>query len=228
MQLDARLRAIANFVPRGSRVADVGTDHGHLALTLVQEGTADFVIASDKNEGPLAAASHAVQSAGLAEQIALRQSNGLIRIAPMEVDTVCLAGMGGALMIEILSAAPATVKRLSTLVLQPQGAAMELRWWLYQNDWYIADEALVEADGRMYEIMQAKRGKKPTPNRILLEIGPMLWKKKPPLLRRHIEVLLLGKQRALAGMQKSETAQKSRKYAETKAYIENLEAYRAW
>ena len=123
MQLDARLRAVADFVPKGSRVADVGTDHGHLAIALVQEGVAPFAIASDKNEGPLEAARRAVYEAGLAERISLRLSDGLAKVAAGEVDAAILAGMGGALMAAILSASPAVVERLSTLVLQPQGAA---------------------------------------------------------------------------------------------------------
>ena len=36
MKLDARLAAVAAFVPQGSRVADIGTDHGYLAVALVE------------------------------------------------------------------------------------------------------------------------------------------------------------------------------------------------
>ena len=228
MQLDARLRAVADFVPKGSRVADVGTDHGHLAIALVQEGVAPFAIASDKNEGPLEAARRAVYEAGLAERISLRLSDGLAKVAAGEVDAAILAGMGGALMAAILSASPAVVERLSTLVLQPQGAAAELRRWLYQNGWHIADEALALADGRIYEIIQAKQGKRRMPKNILLEIGPVLCKKKPPLLRHHIEGLLFAQRRALAGMEKSETARQSKKYASAKARMEELEGYLRW
>lgn len=228
MQLGARLRAVADFVPKGSRVADVGTDHGYLALALIQEEIAAYVIASDKNEGPLAAASRSIREAGLTERIALRLSDGLAKIAQGEVDTACLAGMGGTLMVEILSAAPAVLEGLQTLVLQPQGGAPELRHWLYQNDWHIADETLVLEDGRIYEIIQAKRGKKRAPKKILLEIGPVLWKKKPPLLRHHIEGLLFAQRRAISGMEKSEAARQSKKYAKTQAHIEELEEYLTW
>ncbi|WP_172837363.1 SAM-dependent methyltransferase, partial [Selenomonas sp. oral taxon 126] len=40
MQLDARLAAIAAFVPHGTVLADIGGDHAYLAATLVMEGIA--------------------------------------------------------------------------------------------------------------------------------------------------------------------------------------------
>lgn len=52
MKLGDRLQALADFVPQGSRVADIGTDHGYLAVELVKSGKVKFVVASDKNAGP--------------------------------------------------------------------------------------------------------------------------------------------------------------------------------
>lgn len=53
MHLDDRLQALADFVPEGSRAADIGTDHGYLAVALLQQGKADFVVAGDLNRGPM-------------------------------------------------------------------------------------------------------------------------------------------------------------------------------
>ena len=64
MKLDARLAAVAAFVPQGSRVADIGTDHGYLAAALVEEGRAPFVIASDLPAGPCEAARRTVREEG--------------------------------------------------------------------------------------------------------------------------------------------------------------------
>ena len=52
MKLDGRLQAVADFVPAGSRAADIGTDHAYLAMQLMAERGAAAVIASDKNSGP--------------------------------------------------------------------------------------------------------------------------------------------------------------------------------
>ena len=56
IKLSQRLQAIAQFVPQGAQVADIGTDHGFLPCYLVQCGQADRVIACDINEQPLAVA----------------------------------------------------------------------------------------------------------------------------------------------------------------------------
>ena len=36
MTLDKRLQAVADFVPKGCKVADIGTDHGYLAKYLYE------------------------------------------------------------------------------------------------------------------------------------------------------------------------------------------------
>ena len=42
-----RLLLCAEFVPRGSRAADIGTDHGYLSIYLLREGICPFVTAAD-------------------------------------------------------------------------------------------------------------------------------------------------------------------------------------
>lgn len=229
MKLGDRLQALADFVPQGSRVADIGTDHGYLAVELVKSGKVKFVVASDKNAGPYEAAVRTVRENGLTdERISVRLGDGLKSLKPGEVDTVCIAGMGGTLMVEILEGSPEVVEKLETLVLQPQSAAADLRRWLYRKRWYIEDESLALDDGRIYEIIKAKRGRRKMPEPLLLEIGPVLWQKKPPLLRHHIEALLFQERRVAAGMEKSEAAKKSKKYQAVVRHIKELGEHLSW
>ena len=53
-ELKDRLKTIESLVPKGARVADIGTDHGHLPISLVRGKVATKVIACDINEKPLA------------------------------------------------------------------------------------------------------------------------------------------------------------------------------
>jgi len=228
MKLGDRLQALADFVPTGSLVADIGTDHGYLALELVQSGKAGRVIASDKNSGPLEAAVRAVREAGLTEQVTLREGDGLAVLKPGEVDTVCIAGMGGILMTEILEAQPEVVKSLKRLVLQPMNGAPELRRWLYRHYWHIVDEALAVDDGRIYEIICAEKGREKMPDGLSLLIGPKLWEKKPELLRHHIEQLLFQSRSIAAGMEKSPRASKTKKYQAVQEQIRELEERLTW
>ena len=48
-----RLLLCAEFVPRASRAADIGTDHGYLSVDLLREGICPFVTAADLREQPL-------------------------------------------------------------------------------------------------------------------------------------------------------------------------------
>ncbi|MDY6268111.1 MAG: class I SAM-dependent methyltransferase [Selenomonadaceae bacterium] len=228
MKLDARLGAVLAFVPEGGAVADIGTDHGYLAAALVEEGRATHVIASDLNLGPCEAARRTVREERLKEQVDVRQGDGLTVIAPGEVQTACIAGMGGVLMADILAAAPLVVKRLGTLVLQPMNGEYELRHYLYQHGWHVADETLVVADDRIYTVIRAEKGRRKMPDPLTLEIGPVLWEKKPELLRHHIESLLFATRRAAAGMEKSERAKKSAKYKKMQERIKALEERLVW
>ena len=53
MKLSHRLETIASFVPKGSIVADIGTDHGYIPIWLLQQKIAVKAIAMDIGEGPL-------------------------------------------------------------------------------------------------------------------------------------------------------------------------------
>lgn len=228
MKLDARLAAVAAFVPQGSRVADIGTDHGYLAAVLVEEGRAPFVIASDLPAGPCEAARRTVREEGLADKIEVRQGDGLTVLRPGEVDTVCIAGMGGVLMTEILAASPEVWKSLAALVLQPMTGEEELRRYLYAHAWHVADETLVVADDRLYTVIRAERGRRKMPDDVALAVGPVLLTRKDELLRHHIESQLFLARRAAAGMEKSARAKKSAKYRAVKQRIEALEEQLKW
>jgi len=229
MHLDDRLQALADFVPEGSRAADIGTDHGYLAAALIQQGKAEFVVAGDKNRGPYEAAKRTVHENAIGEeQISVRLGDGLEVVKPGEVDTVCIAGMGGVLMNTILEASPDVVMQLKTLVLQPMNGAPELREWLYDHEWHITDENLVIDDGRIYEIIKAEKGSRKKPSGLDLLVGPKLWKKKPPLLKHHIEALLFQQRRILSGMEKSERAKGDKRFAQVKRRVKALEERLKW
>ena len=50
--LDERLAAVAQIVRPGSRIADVGTDHGYLITRLLMDGKAVFGYACDIHPNP--------------------------------------------------------------------------------------------------------------------------------------------------------------------------------
>lgn len=224
MQLDERLKAVAEFIPSGSTTADIGTDHAYLATALAEKGAVK-VIAADLNSGPCESARHTVRDNGWEDKIEVRQGNGLSVLSVGEVENVCIAGMGGELISAILGAKPDITEKLNRLVLQPMNDTASVRRWLYQNGWRIIDETLAKESGRLYEIICAEHGTGKIPEGIMLEIGEKIWEKKPLLLKEHIEERLRKKEKVLTGMSKSKEARNSDRYNELlreKAEIEEL------
>ena len=56
MALSKRLEQVLHMIPQCQTVADVGTDHGYLAVACIEEKVATQVIAIDVNQGPLESA----------------------------------------------------------------------------------------------------------------------------------------------------------------------------
>lgn len=154
-QLSERLRAAAGMVTKGNIVADVGCDHAYTSIYLCREGIAPHVIAMDINQGPLAGAKTHIKQAGLSEQIDVRLSDGLEKLVPGEADTVLLCGMGGLLMIKILSDYPAATASFKELVLQPQSEPGEVRRFLHKQGYRITKEHMLKEDGKFYVMLRA-------------------------------------------------------------------------
>lgn len=155
VSLDKRLSMVASMVRRGSRVADIGTDHAYLPVYLVQNGVCPGGIAADIGVGPLEAARNTVTEAGLLDKISLRLGDGLSPVSPDEVDDVVIAGMGGETIVEILTAADWAKDARLQLVLQPMTRAEELRRWLLTNGFTVTQERLVRDGHRLYPVLTA-------------------------------------------------------------------------
>lgn len=128
LQLQPRLRLLADMVPQGARLADIGTDHGYLPVWLMQQGRIASAIAADIGPEPLAHARRTAEEYGTA--LDLRLCDGLRGIAAHEADTVVMAGMGGETIIHILTDSPWPRDSGCTLLLQPQTKVELLRLWL--------------------------------------------------------------------------------------------------
>lgn len=187
--LSKRLQAIAQFVPRGSRVADIGADHAYLLIYLAIEGGLIKGIAGEINRGPWENAKRQVERNGVTGQIEVRLGDGLSVLEPDEVDVIVIAGMGGALISRILEQGDRKLPRNGRLILQPNTDGDKVRRWLLDHQWELIDELLVEEAGQLYEILVAEPGDPMRPyhtSTLTMEqkiwVGPLLWKKKDPLL----------------------------------------------
>ena len=153
LPLSERLLACAGFISPGDRVADVGCDHGYLGIHLLMNGTADSVIASDVNEGPLQSAMRNAQKYGVADKMKFYLSDG-VRNIPRDFDSLVCAGMGGDTMIHILESAPWLKNEKYRMILQCQSKTPMLRQYLSRQGWRITEETVLR-DGRfLYTVME--------------------------------------------------------------------------
>lgn len=157
-ELSPRLRMVADLVPAGHRLADVGTDHAYLPAALVLEGRIPSAIAADLRPGPLDRARETVRRAGLQGRVTFRLCDGLSGIRPDEVDAVAIAGMGGETIAAILEAAPWTRERDVPLALQPMSSMWDLRLWLRQNGYRIVEERLAREGDTLYTALSVRAG----------------------------------------------------------------------
>ena len=128
--LSDRMAAVAGLVPAGVTACDIGCDHGFVAIHLVEAGVCPGMIAMDINKGPLLRAKEHIESAGLSTYIDTRLSDGLEAFEAGEAECMIAAGMGGRLIVKILSDYPEKVKSLRYLVLQPQSELSFVGTWI--------------------------------------------------------------------------------------------------
>lgn len=159
MELSKRLHMVASMVEKGSIPADVGCDHGYVAVYLIREGICPRVFAMDVNVGPLERAREHVEESGLAAYIDVRLSDGIsglpCRGGRPEADTLLAAGMGGRLMVKIMEEGRDKLARMRWAILQPQSEAWLVREALKKNGYFITDENMIWEEGKFYTAIKA-------------------------------------------------------------------------
>lgn len=154
MGLSIRLQAVADLVTAGYSLADIGTDHAFLPISLIEEGKIPSAIAMDVNKGPLETARAHVVECGMHDRIQLRMSDGFSAMKPGETQSAVIAGMGGALVIRILREGAEVVRSLRECILQPQSELDKVRAFLLEEGFFFLAEDMVKDDGKYYPMMK--------------------------------------------------------------------------
>lgn len=184
-KLSARLETVAKYVPKGAKLADIGSDHAYLPCYLAKNKTITFAVAGEVVLGPFQSAEKNVRAEGLADMISVRMGNGLDVVQSDEVDCVTIAGMGGTLIVSILENGKEKLGSVSRLVLQPNINAMSIRNWFMDNEWELIAEEILEEDGKIYEVLVAEKGNPSEPYtdgnmETGILFGPFLLQRKDP------------------------------------------------
>ena len=213
-----RLEAVFDIVPHAESIADIGTDHGYLAVELIVRGKAKRVIAGDVHKGPLESAKSYIKSRGLSDVIDCRLGDGLQVTKKGELNGAICCGMGGFLMRDIVEEGP---EPLEFYVLQPQNGQAELRQYMVKKGYRIVKEIIMKDMGKMYNAFVALRSDcvdtygdnanysvhsdddlydTLSLTFILWSVGALLAKEKPALWNEYIDFLIYQRQCALDGM----------------------------
>ena len=179
--ISKRLELVASFVPQGSILLDVGSDHAYLPIELVERGQIEGAIAGEVVEGPYQSAVKNVESHGLKEKIQVRLANGLAAFEEEDqVTVITIAGMGGRLIATILEEGLDKLSNIQRLILQPNNREDDLRIWLQDNGFQIVAESILEEAGKFYEILVVEAGQMEL-SASDVRFGPFLSKEVSPV-----------------------------------------------
>ncbi len=220
LALQPRLRAIANLVPDGARLVDVGTDHGFIPVDLLLSERICSAIASDIGAAPLERARRTAEQHDVTDGIEFRLCDGLRDISANEVDCIVIAGMGGDNIASVLGATPWT-KEGKFLLLQPMSRAEVLRRWLSTNGYQVIAECLVADKGVIYPILSVRGGEMQAADEAQFWGGFLL--DNDPLLERYLDGRILRLRRAAAGLAKAKNPAVQQRRSELCSIISALE-----
>ena len=157
IQLSKRLQYVADFITPGLVLADIGTDHGFIPIYMVLAGKTPRAYAMDINEGPLERATDHIREKNLEDKIETRLSDGLMKLNGNEAESVLIAGMGGSLVIKILTEGKHALEGVKELILSPHTEADLVREFLKTTDFVIEKEGMVIDAGKYYVVIKARR-----------------------------------------------------------------------
>lgn len=157
-ELSVRLRTVVEMAGTDIvRLIDVGSDHGKLAVSVLFENRAGYVVCTDIHKDPAQRTEQNIRDHLLSERAEVYCTDGLKGIELKAGDVIVMAGLGGNNIIDILreavSVTPEQVLRQIRLVLQPQKSIDRLRRYLASEGFTIDNEAVCIDRDIFYQMM---------------------------------------------------------------------------
>jgi len=158
--LSKRLKETAQYAHGLNSIADIGSDHSYLAKYLLDKNIISYTLCVEAVLGP-----YNKSRANLNEYICSGKADvilscGIDDVSPEIIDGIVIAGMGGNLILEILSKHKEKIKKFKRLILQPQNAQADVRKFLHNSGFEIIGESVVYEKNKFYEIICAETADK--------------------------------------------------------------------
>lgn len=195
--MNRRLTMAMDMIKPACILADIGTDHAHLCISLMRENRLVKAYACDIAPGPLRAAKTAIARAKMEDRIFPILSDGFAQV-PADADCAVIAGMGFRTAVHILEEAPDRIARLRQLIIQVNDDPVCMRRWLSDHALVITDERYVAEKGKDYILLACIRSSSgPGYTDAQCVLGPILRRKNEVAYRaycarkkEHIEHIL--------------------------------------
>lgn len=169
-----RMKVIASKISPYKKIADVGCDHGYLIIEALKLNSDIKAIAIDNKKMPLESCKSNMIKYGYIDNVRFSLSSGIVDIDD-DTECVVIAGMGGILITEILSADLRNVKRF---ILAPNKDEINVRKHMLTLGFDITDETIVYENDKYYQIIVFdKVDKVKSYNEDELTYGPLLISK---------------------------------------------------
>lgn len=175
MHLSKRLEACLKYTEGFVKLADIGTDHAMLPIVAVQRGNVVSALAIDNKFGPFLAARTNIIKYNVTDKVKVLLGDGLEKIDD-ETDVVVISGMGGELIVTILTSF--SLRNVKRFILQSNNNVPLIRQLLSDIGFYIVDELVLEDQKKLYEVLVIEKGHQQlTP--LEIEFGPINVIQKP-------------------------------------------------
>ncbi|MFP4478890.1 MAG: tRNA (adenine(22)-N(1))-methyltransferase [Candidatus Izemoplasmatales bacterium] len=207
--ISERLRIASEFLKGYHYLADCGTDHALLPIYAIEQEYIEKAIASDNKHHPLISAKKNINDHRLYGQIKTVLAEGLSYLnLENDVDVVTVLGMGGPLIVKILS--DAYLYNVKRMVLQPNSQSKIVRQFLEENKWKIVDEVFLKENDKYYQIIVCEHGKMNL-SELEREFGPIILKEKSDVFKERIQLMIEQLSSAIEETTNQETLEKLKK-----------------
>lgn len=196
-----RLNGALELIDPALNYADIGADHGYLAMAMKDAGVKVVQVVENK-VGPLG---HAKENLQDYDDVIFTLADGLTTL-DSKIEAVTILGMGGLNIVGIIDHSLEVAKSLKQLILQPNSKIHELRQFLSEQHFKITDEKIVYEQGKYYEIIACVYDELSLPlTEEEIYFGPVLIRRKSTLfvnkyekIRKQLEsrLPLLGEEHA--------------------------------
>ena len=172
--LDNRLMLCAEMVRKDSTVADIGTDHAYLPVWLCKKGVCKKGLACDIKSEPLKNGIKTIEKYEAQKLVEPRISDGLLSVGENEADDIVIAGMGGELIVRIMSEWKYSKNSDKRFILQPMTKCEEVIRFLCENGFEILAQKSCVADKKVYTVLNASYVDKTfTPENVFWYLGKL-------------------------------------------------------